>query len=113
VVDDGTGMRVFLHMYGTTTDPQFANDGAMAAARRKQKLKEESATLKTILREEFGKAPGERTGTANTTNQPVFSVDWGADSTTTQVAPPPKKRKGLGRLLDEDEGKPVITVEEE
>ncbi|MBL8002994.1 MAG: hypothetical protein JNL05_13655 [Flavobacteriales bacterium] len=113
VVDDGTGMRVFLHMYGTTADPQFANDGAMAAARRKQKLKEESATLKTILREEFGKAPGERTtGTGTATNQPVFSVDWGTDSTTTQVAPPPKKRKGLGRLLNEEENQPVITIEE-
>jgi hypothetical protein len=75
-------------------------------------LKEESATLKTILKEEFGRAPGE-VGTANpTVQQPVFSVDWdGTDSTTTALPPPPKRRKGLGRLLDDDAPKPVITVE--
>ena len=111
VQDDGTGMRVFLHMYGTTADPQFANDGAMASARRKQQLKQETATLKTILKEEFGRAPGERT-TPPPTTQPVFTVEWdGTDSTTTALPPPPKRRKGLGRLLDDDAPKPVITVE--
>ena len=112
VVDDGTGMRVFLHMYGTTADPQFANDGAMASTRRKQQLKQETATLKNILREEFSGA-GERTGTPNTaTTQPRFTVEWdGTDSTTTALPPPPKRRKGLGRLLSEEEEKPVITVE--
>ncbi len=54
VADDGTGMRIFLHMHGTASDPQFSNDGAMAAERRKQQLQEEKAVLRDILREELG-----------------------------------------------------------
>ncbi|MBL0046398.1 MAG: hypothetical protein IPP33_19005 [Flavobacteriales bacterium] len=38
VTDDGTGLRIFLHMFGTTQDLQFKSDGAMAAARRKEKI---------------------------------------------------------------------------
>jgi len=34
---------------GTTSNLQFSNDGAMAAARRKEKMKQETAQLKTIL----------------------------------------------------------------
>jgi hypothetical protein len=111
VQDDGTGMRVYLHMYGTTADPQFENDGAMASAKRKQKFKEESATIKNILKEEFGRGAGE--GPANVpVAQPVFTVEWDAgDSTVTALPPPPKRKKGLGRLLEEEAPKPVITVE--
>lgn len=107
VVDDGTGMRVYLHMYGTASDPQFGNDGAMAAAKRKQQLKSEKEELRNILREEFGIFKGKG-------NEPVldpkrsdpaaprFEVEWErTDSAQTAGAQGGKKpRKGLGRLLD-------------
>ncbi len=54
IVDDGTGMRIFLHMYGDVNDPQFANDGAMAAAKRKQQFQQEKQELRSILKEELG-----------------------------------------------------------
>ncbi|HRH36909.1 MAG TPA: AsmA-like C-terminal region-containing protein, partial [Flavobacteriales bacterium] len=58
IADDGTGMRVFLHMYGTTAAPQFENDGAMAAAKRRQKFQQEKQALRAILREDiFGRKP--------------------------------------------------------
>jgi hypothetical protein len=110
IADDGTGMRIFLHMYGTATDPQFANDGAMAADRRKQQLKQEKEELRSILREELGLFRGSTTGTATpTTNTtaPRFEVEWDApDSAGTAVQKPKDvPRKGLGRLLKEDRDK--------
>ncbi len=110
IADDGTGMRIFLHMYGTATDPQFANDGAMAADRRKQQLKQEKEELRSILREELGLFRGSTTGTATpTTNTtaPRFEVEWDSpDSAGTTVQKPKDvPRKGLGRLLKEDRDK--------
>ncbi|MBX2978356.1 MAG: hypothetical protein KF905_03600 [Flavobacteriales bacterium] len=114
IADDGTGMRVFLRMYGTASDPQFANDGAMAAARRKQQFQQEKQELRDILRQDLGLFKGKEGG--NTTSRPAetgttIKVDWGdpepapttstvrKDSTKTEE---PKQRKGLGKLLQDD-----------
>ena len=110
IADDGTGMRIFLHMYGTATDPQFANDGAMASDRRKQQLKQEKEELRSILREELGLFRGSTTGTATpttSTTTPRFEVEWETpDSAGTTVQKPKDvHRKGLGRLLKEDRDK--------
>lgn len=110
IADDGTGMRIFLHMYGTATDPQFANDGAMASDRRKQQLKQEKEELRSILREELGLFRGSTTGTATpttSTTTPRFEVEWETpDSAGTTVQKPKDvPRKGLGRLLKEDRDK--------
>jgi hypothetical protein len=103
-------MRIFLHMYGTATDPQFANDGAMASDRRKQQLKQEKEELRSILREELGLFRGSTTGTATpttSTTTPRFEVEWETpDSAGTTVQKPKDvPRKGLGRLLKEDRDK--------
>ena len=108
VVDDGTGMRIYLHMYGTASDPQFENDGAMAAAKRKQQYQQEKQELRSILKNELGlftNKNDDRTATAGggagTTTGPVLQVEWGApDSTAT---PPPDsrpKKKGFGKFLE-------------
>jgi hypothetical protein len=112
IIDDGTGMRIFLRMYGTANDPQFANDGAMAANRRRQQFQQEKQELRSILREDLGlfrkkQDPAPRTDTPGTTREtpaPRFDVEWaGGDSSTAKAgAPEPKPRRGLGRLLDKD-----------
>ncbi|MDX9749449.1 MAG: AsmA-like C-terminal region-containing protein, partial [Flavobacteriales bacterium] len=105
IVDDGTGMRVFLHMYGTTADPQFANDGAMAAARRKQQFRQEKQVLRDIVREDLGLfrgrgAPDDAPATAGTGATPPpatprFQVEWEADSATVKAGDDrAKPRKG-------------------
>ena len=112
IIDDGTGLRVFLHMYGTTDNLQFGNDGAMAAARRKERMKQETAQLKGILK---GIVTGENTASAATPSSPQdrITVELGES----QAQPPPpahKPKKGLGRLLQKDEKdqpKVVIGVE--
>ncbi len=119
IADDGTGMRIFLHMYGTASDPQFANDGAMAAARRKKQFDQEKEELRSILREELNIFRPGGTSTERTTNDPVtaprFEVQWEEDSVP---APQPKgrPRKGLDRLVkdtkDKDEQERIIIIED-
>ncbi|HRO98036.1 MAG TPA: AsmA-like C-terminal region-containing protein, partial [Flavobacteriales bacterium] len=119
IADDGTGMRIFLHMYGTASDPQFANDGAMAAARRKKQFDQEKEELRSILREELNIFRPGGTSTERTTNDPVtaprFEVQWEEDSVP---APQPKERprKGLDRLVkdtkDKDEQERIIIIED-
>ena len=121
VVDDGTGMRIFLHMYGTANDPQFGNDGAMAAAKRKKQFQEEKQELKRILHEELGLFKGRSTATASTTvatdpAAPRFQVlpdettpGPAANGPTTRV----RERKGLGRLLNQENEKEEVIFEVE
>lgn len=113
IIDDGTGLRIFLHMYGTTDNLQFGNDGAMAAARRKERMKEETAQLKGILK---GIVTGQKQGAAAappTEQQGKVTVEFGNEKTTARPPQKPKKQ-GLGRLLqksDKEEPKVVIGVE--
>ncbi len=121
VVDDGTGMRLFLHMYGTANDPQFANDGAMAAAKRQKQFKQEKQELKQILREELGlfkgkTEPADPTATKTNPAAPRFEVEeQELDTNPTAGAQGPKarERKGLGRLMKEskDEEEVIFEVE--
>ena len=113
VVDDGTGMRLFLHMYGTTSDLQFKNDGAAAASRRKDKMKQETAELKGILSDIW---QGNGAHTKDPTNAiiTVESTDPANQETgKPEAAAPAPKKKGLGRLLEKDakEDEEIIILE--
>lgn len=121
VVDDGTGMRIFLHMYGTADDPQFGNDGAMAAAKRQKQFQNEKQELKQILREELGLFKGRTQPTTPATSAkdpaaPSFRIEeQGPDTNPTAGAQGPKtrERRGLGRLMKEntDEEEVIFEVE--
>ncbi len=121
VVDDGTGMRLFLHMYGTANDPQFGNDGAMAAAKRKKQFQDEKQELKQILREEIGLFKGKTdpptpTDVGTTSTAPRFQIEeQGTDTNPTAGAqgPKPRERKGLGRLMKEDKDEEEVIFEVE
>lgn len=112
IIDDGTGLRVFLHMYGTTSDLQFGNDGAMAAAKRKEKLKQETAQLGNIIKGVFnGQAQAPPAAAQGT-----ISVDWDGTGTgqPAHTATTTPRKGGLGRLLrkgDKDDEEETITVE--
>lgn len=106
ITDDGTGMRVFLRMYGTASDPQFSNDGAMAAARRKQQFQQEKQELKSVLREGFGIGKGtEATTTQPEQTKPVIEVEWDDEKSAPDPEPAEKPRKGFGKLLDKTKDK--------
>ena len=110
IMDDGTGMRIFLHMYGTASDPRFSNDGAMAAARRKQQFQQERQELKSVLREGFGIGKGKEAhtvpaGGTKDRPKPVIQVEWDDEKSKTEPVPAEKPRKGLGRFLDKTKDK--------
>lgn len=114
VVDDGTGMRLFLHMYGTTNDLQFKNDGAAASARRKDQMKKETAELKGILADIWH---GNGNMAADPVSRPIITVEGAdpkaTDPTGTAATGQGSKKKGLGRLLqkDEKEDEEIIILE--
>ncbi len=111
VVDDGTGMRLFLHMYGTTSDLQFKHDGASASARRKDQMKKETAELKGILADIWH---GNGTQAKEPAQQAIITVEGAppADPETgkPEAAAPAPKKKGLGRLLEKDEEDEEIII---
>ncbi len=54
IVDDDTGMRMFISIGGTTDNPVFKYDKLSAAQARKEKFEQEKTTFKSILKQEFG-----------------------------------------------------------
>ncbi|MBK7384127.1 MAG: hypothetical protein IPI81_12505 [Flavobacteriales bacterium] len=104
VADDGTGMRVFLHMYGDASAPQFENDGAMAANRRKQQFQQEKQELRAILREDIlgRRTEGSTTSTQSGTGGRIIIEQEGDSVNTVQVKP----RSRTGRLFREEKPPP-------
>ncbi|MCB9182677.1 MAG: hypothetical protein H6591_02070 [Flavobacteriales bacterium] len=103
IADDGTGMRVFLHMHGTAQAPLFENDGAMAANRRRQQFQQEKQQLRTILREDILGHKSEGTTTAQAPTGGRVIIEQEGDSTRNELVVAPKKPKG--RLFAEPKEK--------
>jgi hypothetical protein len=104
VVDDETGMRIFLRMAGTIDDPQFSTDKETAREKRKEKFEQETKTFKGILKEEFGLFKSDTTLTTPVEKEekerPVkFEVEWGEPTKSDSLKSKKKKRK----LSKEDE----------
>lgn len=54
IVDDQTGLRLFMKMKGNVDNPEFSLDGSAAREKRKQQFDREKNVFKSILKEEFG-----------------------------------------------------------
>src|SRR5690606_4962662 len=78
VVDDGLGRSmIFLKMTGTVDDPRIAYDRKGLRKKWENDLQEEKQTIKSILREEFGKDPGEDANDALEKHQEYdFQMEW-------------------------------------
>ena len=104
-------MRIFLHMYGTATDPQFANDGAMAA--RPPQAAIEAGKGGAALHSPGGARPFPRHDHRNGNAEPRAprhrASRWSGKRRTAPARPCRRRkdvpRKGLGRLLKEDRDK--------
>jgi len=55
IEDDGTGAKIFIHMYGTTDNPQFEMDRKGAKESRKEDFIAEKEKFKKIINEELFK----------------------------------------------------------
>lgn len=97
VIDDGTGMRLFLRMQGLAGDPHFSTDSEMAALRRGRQWQQEKQRMRDLFRQEFaGKANPEDDRTVSAggaTATPRFDVEWTGDTATT-APPAAPRRKG-------------------
>lgn len=51
---DGTGFRIFLHMYGNLDNPEFGWDKEGKKQARKENMEAEKQTIKSMLKQEFG-----------------------------------------------------------
>lgn len=92
VIDDGTGMRIFLHMYGPSDALRIENDKVALAEHRRSKLNQEKETLKEILKDPFQRTDDQADSSHD---GPKFEVDWDGKE---DEQPRPKK-KGLGGLF--------------
>ena len=54
IIDDGSGFRVFMRMYGMLDDPIIEWDKQSRKAQTKEHIEEEKQTAKSILKSEFG-----------------------------------------------------------
>jgi hypothetical protein len=112
IVDDNTGLRLFMLMTGTVDNPIFDLDKDAAKQKRKMDFEQEKSTMKNILKEEFGlfKNDPSLTGVpqpkARTESQ--ISVEWddfGSKPDTVITSEPKKKtppKKGKPSKADED-----------
>jgi len=112
VVDDGTGLNVFLRMKGLASAPEFSMDKDAARKKRKDQFEEEKNTFKGILKEEFGLFKNDTTITAVEKSEKTktqFEVEWDnleqkKDSLNeTDKKNKKKKDDGWGNLDDDDD----------
>ncbi len=112
IVDDNTGLRLFMLMTGTVDNPIFALDKDAAKQKRKMEFDKEKNTMKSILNEEFGlfKRDPNLTGVpqpkSKTPSQ--ISLEWDDFGTkpdtvkTSQPKPKTPPKKGKPSKSDED-----------
>ncbi len=119
IVDDQTGLRLYLQMSGTVDNPIFSLDKDGARQKRKDDFQREKSTFKGILKEEFGLFKSDSTLTAPKDNKgktgPVYSVEWdgfekGKDSLKAPANQPtkpgvlkPKDKKQYEELEEDDD----------
>ncbi len=97
VMDDETGLRIFLRMAGTIDNPKFSSDKETAREKRKEKFEEETKTFKGILKEEFGLFKSDTTLIApkeevDETKPVQFEVEFGEPSKTDSLKSKKKKK---------------------
>ena len=106
VVDDGTGLRIFMRMYGTIDDPIIEWDKQSRKEQAKENREEAKQDAKSILKSEFGLFKNDTTVKTYIQDRtpkeelilefnPVDSIDQILDESK-----PKKKDSRLGRALE-------------
>lgn len=88
IVDDGTGVRLFLLMTGTIDEPEFKLDKEARKDHNQQQRAAEKNKLKNILKDELGLFKKDTTITSIKPKEkakPKFEVDWGDETDEKKV----------------------------
>lgn len=108
--DDGTGIRMYIHMFGTMSKPQYRWDKGERKADRQEQMEQEKANLKSMLKEEFGLFKKDTTVKVQkaTKDDVKFIMDWdekdqGGQEDKSQPEKDNKKLKKLKKKLGIDE----------
>ena len=87
IVEDGVSSRLFLKMFGTLSDLKFTWDTEAKKAYKKEQNEQEKASVKSMLKSEFGLFKKDTTVGDYQQNEKVrerISIDCGEDTLKTQ-----------------------------
>ena len=108
VVDDGTGVRIYLRMHGDLFDPFFEWDKDAQKQDRVERREEAKDDLRSVLKDGFGINKGDTTIKAVSTKPKLLeqiTVDFSkeADSLNYEFDPDKKEKKKsrFGKLIDQ------------
>jgi hypothetical protein len=115
IIDDGSGLRIFMSMTGTVDNPIFGLDKEEKKLARKEKVEIEKQNMKSILKEELGLFKKDTTlgEYRNKSKPPVqFEFEWNEGDTTVnsveeEFTPEKraKRRNGLRNMMNKVESK--------
>lgn len=113
--DDGTGMKVYIRMFGDLNSPQYEWDKAEAKADKKEKWETEKSTFKSLVKEEFGFFKRDTTVKTKTARQedvdfimqwdeaePAKTVDQPQSEKDNQKLKKVRKRLGIDEKTNKD-----------
>lgn len=114
ISDDGTGTRMFLAMGGTVENPEFSFDPESKRKHRKEELEQETQTVKSILKKEFGLFKKDSTlkdvEDIKTRENPktTYDVEWGGEEKENEQPSDeeksgPEKKGFLKKLFGKEE----------
>lgn len=120
IVDDKSGFRVFLHLFGTVEKPKFSWDKAASEVAAQQKRKDAKNDFKSALKKGFGigKKDSSISTLSTKTTQREDRVIMGFEKQPEHA--PKKEKKGLEQKIfqwkkekqrDEKEQEPSFTIE--
>ena len=110
VIDDGTGLLVFLKMYGNLSNPKFAWDKEAKKLNTKEYNKQEKENLKSMLKSDLGLFKKDSTVKkmeTKTAPRETVTLDDGQDDTPAKKKEKGKVGKFFEKLKNEEEQKKV------
>ncbi len=120
IIDDNTGMIVYLRMYGMLENPQFSWDKETKAADRKEYIEQEKQTLKSMLKSDFGLFKNDSTiQKYEEVKKPkeVLEVQYGEDKKQSEEFEREKKKKDgklnnfIKKMEQEEKSRKKVEVE--
>src|SRR5690606_16577308 len=117
IIDDNSGLKIFLRMYGTIDNPQFAWDKETKAEERKAYNEQEKQNLKSMLKSDLGLFKKDSTvQNYQEVKKPkeILEVQYGTDTKTSDEFETEKKKKDsklnnfLKKMEQEEKGRKKV-----
>ncbi len=120
IVDDNTGMIVYLKMFGTMDNPQFSWDKESKSVDRKEYIEQEKQSVKSMLKTDFGLFKKDSTIQRYEETKKVkevLEVQYGEDKSSEAEFEKEKKKKDgklnsfLKKMEQEEKNRKKVEVE--